>query len=234
MKRFTPHCAQRMDAFLEMLESQIYPENPSQLHTDITHRAFTHLDNLFTIRKGLKVLDVGCGQGPALALFDQRGAIAVGITLGEKDVAECRSKGYTVDRMDQSFLTFADSVFDIVWARHVIEHSVFPLFTLDGFFRVLRPAGMLYLEVPLPDTDCHHERNPNHYSVFSQSAWVSLLERTGFSIIDHVSYRFTVTAGDDEYIGFFCKKMPLLKARPNETPVGYGYHSDRDYQCLRA
>lgn len=206
MIHFTQHQAQRMDTFLNMLESHIYPEFTSELHSDITQQAIAHLNELVPLHRGTRVLDVGCGQGPALELFDKMNISAVGVTLGTEDIEVCRSRGFTVARMDQSFLDFEDETFNVVWARHVIEHSIFPFYTLHEFSRVMRNSGMLYLEVPAPDTDCHHERNPNHYSVLSQSAWHSLLERTGFTIIDTISYRFSVMAGEDEYFGFFCKK----------------------------
>jgi len=214
MKRFSPQHAQRMDAFLDMLECQIYPECQSKLHSDITQQAITHLAELEPLNKRSKVLDIGCGQGPALELFEQMGFTAVGITLGVEDIDECRSRGYTVARMDQSFLEFADNTFDIVWARHVIEHSIFPLFTLHEYYRVMRHDGILYLEVPAPDTDCHHERNINHYSMLSQSSWRSLIERTGYAIIETVSYRFSVVAGNDEYFGFYCKKARNFESEP--------------------
>lgn len=206
MSLFSKLHAKRMIDFLEMLERQIYPELPSQLHTDITGRAMAHLVELKPCTPGTRILDVGCGQGPALELFEKMGTTAVGVTLGEEDIAACRSKGFTVAKMDQSFLDFEDRTFDVVWARHVIEHSIFPLFTLHEYSRVMRDSGMLYLEVPAPDTACHHERNINHYSVLTKSAWTSLLERSGFSIRDFVSYRFRTMAGDDEYYGFYCMK----------------------------
>ena len=88
----------------------------------------------------------------------------------------------------------------------VIEHSIFPLFTLDGFRKVLRPGGMLYLEIPAPETSCHHERNPNHYSVFPKGCWRALLERSGFRIVGDADYSFTVPAGPDIYWGFYCTR----------------------------
>lgn len=63
---------------------------------------------------------------------------------------------------DMSFLPVADGSFDAAWCRHVLEHSPFPYFTLSEMHRILRDDGPIYLEVPAPDTACHHERNPNH------------------------------------------------------------------------
>jgi SAM-dependent methyltransferase len=161
----------------------------------------------YNIKKDARILDIGCGQGPALDIFRVRGYRgAVGVTLNDEDVRICTEKGHVVCKMDQSFLEFPDDSFDVVWARHVIEHSIFPFFTLTEFARVLAPCGLLYLEVPAPETSCHHEKNPNHYSVLSRGTWVSLLGRCGFAVRDEGSFVFTTPMGPDEYWGFICSK----------------------------
>ncbi len=108
--------------------------------------------------------------------------------------------------MDQSYLDFDDASFDLVWCRHALEHSVAPYFTLAGFHRVLAPGGALYVEVPAPDTACKHETNPNHYSVLGRSAWISLMQRSGFEVIDTVAIDFAVPAGPDTYWGFMLRR----------------------------
>lgn len=153
-----------------------------------------------------KILDVGCGQGPALDILKQRGFCATGIALNDKDIQVCQSKNHVALKMDQSFMDFTDGWFDFVWARHVIEHSIFPYFTLSEFCRVLRPKGIMYMEVPAPETSCHHEANPNHYSVLGHEAWVSLLKRSGFYLLDEPVFNFTTSLGPDVYWGFICMK----------------------------
>lgn len=202
-----PRDFSHLNAFLEKIEAEVYPEAPSGIHAEITGIALQRLTQIFPLKPGMRVLDVGCGQGPALEYFHSHGMEYLGITLGDEDIAACRAKGFNVEKMDQSFLTLSDNSQDMIWARHVIEHSIFPLFTLDGFSRVLRPGGMLYLEVPAPETSCHHERNPNHYSVFSKGSWRSLLERSGFKVLGDVDYSFEVPAGPDSYWGFYCLKV---------------------------
>lgn len=151
-----------------------------------------------------RILDVGCGQGVALAPFRQRGCIATGVTLNDTDVAVCRAQGFDVHKMDQSFLEFKDDSFDLVWARHVVEHSIMPYYTLTEFHRVVRPGGFLYLEVPGINT-IGHERNPNHYSVLGQEMWMALLERSGFQVMDTMSYLLKTIAGEpDKFWGFYC------------------------------
>jgi len=197
----------RLEHFLDKLAADVYPEIPSELHSEITLKALQKLEEFLPLQEGMKVLDVGCGQGPALEYFRSRRTDYLGVTLGEEDIVACRAKGYRVEKMDQSFLAVDNNSQDLLWARHVIEHSVFPLFTLHEFNRVLRPGGLLYLEVPAPETSCHHERNPNHYSVLTRGGWCSLLERSGFRIITDGEYNFVVPAGPDTYWGFYSIKV---------------------------
>lgn len=197
----------RLVAFIDSRESETYPESPSFIHSEITGKVLDILLPQYHISQNARILDIGCGQGPALDIFRNKGYLsAVGITLNDEDVRVCREKGHDVHKMDQSFLEFPDGCFDFVWARHVIEHSIFPYFTLSEFARVLIPGGLLYVEVPAPETSCHHETNPNHYSVLGRGAWTSLLGRCGLTVRDEVKYSFATGMGPDEYWGFICSK----------------------------
>ena len=171
----------RLDAFLGKLHGDIYPEPVSELHGHITRQMFDRLIQAHPFPAGAKVLDVGCGQGVALEVFKAAGLDPLGITLGP-DVEVCRSRGFAVEAMDLSFLDFDEGRFDLVWCRHALEHSVFPFFTLAEMHRVLKPGGVLYVEVPAPDTACGHQTNPNHYSVLGKAMWLSLFERFRFQV----------------------------------------------------
>ncbi|MDD2898964.1 MAG: class I SAM-dependent methyltransferase [Desulfuromonadaceae bacterium] len=197
----------RLVSFIDKIESETYPETPTFMHSEITGIAIDNLISMGCINTNSHILDIGCGQGPALDLFRDKGYVStVGITLNNEDVRICQEKGHNAYKMDQSFLEFPDASFNLLWARHVIEHSIFPFFTLSEFARVMVPGGTLYLEVPAPETSCHHETNPNHYSVLGHGAWISLLRRCGFTLRDEGSYSFLTPMGPDEYWGFICTK----------------------------
>jgi SAM-dependent methyltransferase len=205
MKLEARHVA-ALEGFLEKIKNDTYPEPPSISHEEISAAMLERLWTICTLEPNAKVLDVGCGQGVALKHFVARGYDATGITLNPTDVEVCRSLGYNVLEMDQSFLDFPDAAFDLVWCRHCLEHSIFPYFTLSGFHRVLKPGGWLYIEVPAPDTSCHHQSNGNHYSVLGKSMLGNLIERTGFRVLDVIDITFTVPAGPDTYWGFIQRK----------------------------
>lgn len=197
----------RLVSFINKIEGETYPEAPMLQHTIITSQILECLMTQFGLNPKARILDIGCGQGPALDYLRDKGYLsAIGLTLNDEDVRVCREKGHDVRKMDQSFLEFPDGSFDFIWARHVIEHSIFPYFTLTEFARVLAPGGTLYLEVPAPETSCHHENNPNHYSVLGHGAWSSLIGRCGFTIRHEGRYTFPIAMGVDEYWGFVCSK----------------------------
>jgi SAM-dependent methyltransferase len=188
----------RFDGFLDSLVCDVYPEAPSEPHLSITSRVIDEFVADGILRPGMKVLDIGCGQGLALERFREAGLDAVGLTLGG-DFDICRDKGFEVRQMDQNFMEFSASSFDFLWCRHVLEHSVAPLFTLTEYRRVTKPGGRIYVEVPAPDTAAHHEVNSNHYSVLPLSAWLSLIGRVGLTVERCVSLEFTVPVGPDLY-----------------------------------
>jgi SAM-dependent methyltransferase len=195
----------RLDAFLKKLHGDVYPEASCQLHEDVTARAWAIFKSTRQLPARAKVLDIGCGQGVALKHFAADNLDALGIALGE-DVAVCRQKGFNVIEMDLAFLDFPDQSFDLVWSRHVLEHSVFPYFSLAEISRVLKPGGFLYMEVPAPDTAANHQHNPNHYSVLTKSMWTELLLRVGFRQIERRDVNLELKIGPDVYWSFYAVK----------------------------
>ena len=77
------------------------------------------------------VLDVGCGTGFLQETFESFGKEYTGITLGE-DFLVAKGLGKNVYNMDFNFLEFPANSFDLIFSRHSLEHSPFPLLTLDG------------------------------------------------------------------------------------------------------
>lgn len=197
----------RLEAFTRTLWGHVYPEVPTDLHANIVDKAYRRVKETFPLPEGARVLDIGCGQGVALKHFAADGFKATGIALGE-DVEICRKQGYDAVEMDLSFLDFPDGTFDLVWCRHALEHSFMPFFVLSEIHRVLKPGGVVYVEVPAPETASYHERNPNHYSVLGQRMWLQLIERTGFASLIHFEVNFGLEIGPDRYMGFIARRAP--------------------------
>ncbi len=202
----------KLESFLEKISSDIYPEIVSDMHNDITKSVIKNLANSKVLSHGTKVLDVGCGQAVALKLFKELKCDAIGITLGQEDYNYCIEHGYNAKIMDMSFLDFDDASFDFLWVRHALEHSIFPYYTLSEFERVLKPDGIIYIEVPAPDTDAKHQSNPNHYSVLTKSSWESLIARFGFEQLEFTKIPISMANDEtDEFYSFFYRKKKFSK-----------------------
>jgi SAM-dependent methyltransferase len=195
----------RLARFLESTRLDVYPEPPSELHSVISQQMVSYVLQHYGLAPGARVLDIGCGQGGTLELFKAAGLQAIGIALGE-DVAICQQRGLDVREMDLSFLEFPDSEFELAWCRHALEHSIFPYFVLSELARVLKPGGVLYVEVPSPDTACEHEANPNHYSVFGKRMWQDLIRRAGFVETQTHDIKVQTRVGPDLYWAFIQRR----------------------------
>ena len=195
----------KLHEFIEKrLSDDLYPEFPDAGHTRVTHDVLERINVRCGLR-GKHVLDGGCGRGVALEKLAEYGALAKGLTFGE-DFAECKRKGFDVFQMDMSFLEFPDETFDLIWARHSLEHSLFPYFTLYVLFSALKHDGLLYVEVPAPDTSAGHQLNKNHYSCLTRTSWMSLFKRVGFDIAESLDIEVQLMCGPDTWYSFYLQK----------------------------
>jgi 2-polyprenyl-3-methyl-5-hydroxy-6-metoxy-1,4-benzoquinol methylase len=202
----SPSDIKKLEKFFARLKTETYPEPASELHTSITGQMIKYFINGYGLSTSAKILDIGCGQGVALELFTKQGFKPVGITLNEEDLAFCRKNNFEVYEMDQSFLQFNDAEFDFIWCRHVLEHSIFPYFTLSEINRVVKPKAYIYVEVPAPGTSSNHEGNKNHYSVLGKDMWAELMIRSGFEIVEVRELNLTTLLGPDMYWAFILRK----------------------------
>lgn len=112
---------------------------------------------------GLKVLDVGCGQGIDLVGFAQAGAEVTGIDLTPRHVELANThldavglSGHIV-RGDAESMPFPDGSFDRVSSNGVLHHTPNMEASLREIRRVLRPGGQARILV--------YNRSSVHYWV---------------------------------------------------------------------
>jgi SAM-dependent methyltransferase len=151
-----------------------------------------------------RVLDVGCANGFAMQMFIDDGWDAVGLTCNLYDLEE--KNRHLAFEKDMHQIGSMMVAYDLIWARHVLEHSPVPLFVLQEMKKILYKSGFVYIEVPSPHTPCLHWTNANHYSCFSREGWQGLINKAGYEVLETFDVGVKVPAGDDTY---FCW---LLKA----------------------
>lgn len=165
-----------IERYLNQLADDIYPQPPDSGHQAmleaVCHAWLPQISNLTSI------LDVGCGQGQAFSTLKGFASRVEGVTLGS-DAGICRANGHKVYSADISFLPYLDGEFDLIFARHVLEHSPMPLLTLMEWRRVARQ----WLLLVLPNPTHYGYVGKNHYYVLNREQIGNLLEVSGWQAL---------------------------------------------------
>lgn len=159
------------------------------------------------VRPG-KMLEIGCGDGSFLEAMAGKGWDALGLDISETAVRMARSRrDIRVEAGELGECALADSTFDLVVMRHVLEHIPDPVETLKEIRRVLLPGGLLYMTVPniasiesrIAGDSWFHLDPPYHLTHFSPASITEALVSAGFREIrvNHMTheYRQTLTYG---------------------------------------
>lgn len=138
---------------MEHLESAYYSDPARYQATaegDPAKMFRSRLDILARTGAGGDLLDVGAGKGEFLAEARARGWRAVGIEPSEKFCAHARER-HGVE-VEAGFLgeseVFGGRRFDAITFNHVIEHVDSPVGLLRRAAGLLKPDGVVFVEVP--------------------------------------------------------------------------------------
>lgn len=154
---------------------------------------------------GLRVLDVGCGNGCYTAQLARRSAWSCGVDIQFSRLREFRVDVPRVQAVGER-LPFQSGSFDVVTMIEVLEHTVDDIAVLRECNRVLRSSGLLVLFVPnklypMESHPCYLGKRPIGHSVpfvswlpeslhhslcpariYSQRRLIRLCKEAGFSV----------------------------------------------------
>lgn len=130
-----------------------------------------------------KLLDVGCGEGFALAYFRQREWSVKGIDFSSAGVKSKNPGCMDVLETGDIFSLLLAEIqsgksYDVVWLQNVLEHVIDPLALLGSLRSLVSPGGLAVVTVP---NDC---------SITQQAALKNHHIDSAFWVVppDHLSY----------------------------------------------
>jgi len=186
--------------------SVIYPRsyyayNRSEKVTPIVGKAKAALDrikfNSFLRRTGIpgSFLDIGCGDGRYLDLFERRGVPKdriYGLDLSDEQVQRLCRRGYRAYRRQvEDCSEIPAGSIDLAIMFHVIEHVADPVRVVRRIAEWLSPGGALVIETPNLDSwDARLFKKqwwggyhiPRHWTLFDAGTLRRLLEQSGLTV----------------------------------------------------
>ncbi len=95
-----------------------------------------------------RTLDVGSSAGYVLAAAQSLGLTPTGIDIAAFSANLAKERGFAAATASLTELPFRDGAFDIVTAKHTLEHVRTPKQGLSELARVLKPGGVVLVVVP--------------------------------------------------------------------------------------
>jgi SAM-dependent methyltransferase len=160
-------------------------------------------------------LDVGCGNGGLVFTAEEFGFIATGLDLRGEAVRRLSELGYQA-QYGEIFGMQAENPFSVISLADVLEHTPYPVATLERAYEMLDTRGVLFLSCPNRESSSWREmdrKNVNpywheieHYHNFSRKSLMSLLKKCNFLPVNYsVSQRY-----------ISCMEIIAVKAPPSE------------------
>ncbi|MDP9173122.1 MAG: class I SAM-dependent methyltransferase [Planctomycetota bacterium] len=152
-----------------------------------------------TLGSGVRVLDVGCGNGAMAGEFLARGCNVVGIDLSEQGIEIARkthpTARFEVLAADEHVLeNLAENPFDLVISTEVVEHLYDPRSYARGCFVATKPGGRFICSTPFHgylknlilslagkwDSHANPLWDGGHIKLWSRNTLSQLLAEAGF------------------------------------------------------
>lgn len=129
----------------------------------------TFYDQLGFIKPGMKLLDLGCGDGLDLVHYKKLGAEIYGLDASE-ELLEIAKKGLPGENIQLGFfekIPFQDNFFDIVLSKYAIMTSANMQTIFKEIYRVLKSGGVMMYLVAHPFRQ-YFEKKDNQADYFEQ------------------------------------------------------------------
>jgi ubiquinone/menaquinone biosynthesis C-methylase UbiE len=140
--------------------------------------------------KAGRVLEIGCGLGHLLGWLTDRYQV-VGTDINHWALVQARQNvpsGQFLEMSAEDLRPFSPGTFQIVIAKHVVEHLPNPEQAIAEMSRVLAPGGLLLLATPNLDSPMRARKkeqwigfqDPTHISLKRPGEWLTYLKTHGF------------------------------------------------------
>jgi SAM-dependent methyltransferase len=149
------------------------------------------LSDIYKFKQAGSLLEIGCAQGHFLNYMNRLGWDVNGVEISE-DACRLISEKFSWPVFNGDFLDFPSTKkYDVICMYHVLEHVPEPLKVINKAKELLKPDGILVVEVP--NIEGYDMKNPDrkkgtydlpiHLTHYTPKLLSKLLKRSGFKIL---------------------------------------------------
>ena len=143
-----------------------------------------------------RICDLGCGHAEYLRRFKELGFDVIGVDPDAAARKQAAAFGVTVlDGTAEDLPSqLQPGTYDLVIMTHALEHCRSPKQAIKNAYTLVKDGGYCYVEVP--NCACEHFQTftvcsemfdaPRHIYFFTPKSLTGLVERTGFSVEEHL------------------------------------------------
>jgi len=167
------------------------------------------------------VLDIGCGRGHMLKKLMKYNWECYGTEISETLSQNLIRDGIKIfNSIDLKSCALPSNHFDVVTLFHVFEHLQNPVDTLKEIGRILKPGGLLFIEIPnfsswqaqIKRGQWLHLDTPRHLFHFSLNGIRRILKTQKFNIVEEktFSFEYGVFGMVQSFLNIFTSEQSVL------------------------
>lgn len=149
-------------------------------------RRYNYIRSHVELATDAEIVEFGCGAGWNLCPFQQAQFTVSGYDFDDDYLKIGNEQGLDLQYGSIQTAVDAERQYDVIILSHVVEHFLDPLDELAALSALLKPDGILYVEVPsilaVKINPLKYFQNAHTYS-FAPQTLCSVMERAGYSEI---------------------------------------------------
>jgi SAM-dependent methyltransferase len=141
--------------------------------------------------RGASIVDIGCGDGSQLRLMAQRGFRPTGVERDTKSIALQGAQAQVFEGSAEALpAPLPRGSFDAALFKQVLEHLVDPVAALRNAATLLKPGGLIFVEVPNNQSAVaqqsglawYHMDVPRHINFFTADTLAAAVRAAGLEV----------------------------------------------------
>lgn len=184
-------------------------------YTTYPQKLVRHLVSKYKMMPQSTFLELGCGRGEHLALFQQEGLNVTGMDLSPEASKFAPDLNIICTNLEEHGIPLPDTSVDIVYSKSVLEHFYYPEKIVKESYRVLKPGGLFVALVP--DWESQYKTfydDYTHRTPFTQQGLSDLLEIFNFQQVSVTFFRQLPSTWKWPILNYFCAAIsPFIPVR---------------------